>query len=136
MSGPDDAGTGRDRSCSSDLTGRVLGSVSVVGEVCGDCEAGYVARRVWLASSGVESWTVIGPDNHPVGVVDEFLGWLTWIRRSPNTVEAYARDLRLFWTFLAARGVSWERVTVVELGKFAGWAREPAKNAGAIGERG
>ena len=61
-------------------------------------------RRVWLASSGVESWTVIGPDHRPVGVVEEFLAWLTWIERSPNTVEAYARDLRVFWTFLAARG--------------------------------
>lgn len=106
----------------------------MVGEVCESGAAGYVTRRVWLASSGVESWTVIGPDYRPVGVVEEFLGWLTWIERSPNTVEAYARDLRLFWTFLAARGMCWERVTVAELGEFAGWAREPAGTVAAIGE--
>ena len=57
---------------------------------------GFVARRVRMPSSGVVSWTVIGPDGRAVEVIDEFLGWLTGIERSPNTVEAYARDLGLF----------------------------------------
>ena len=63
-----------------------------------------------------------------VEVIDEFLGWLTGIERSPNTVEAYARDLALFWSFLDARGLVWDRVSVVELGEFAAWARRPAEN--------
>jgi hypothetical protein len=87
-----------------------------------------------LPSSGVESWTVIGPDRRPLPVVDEFLAWLTNIERSPNTVEAYARDLKLFWTFLASRGLSWERFTVAELGDFAAWARQPAENVIALSE--
>ena len=62
----------------------------------------FVARRVRMPSSGVESWTVVGPDGRAVDVVDEFLGWLTGIERSPHTVEAYARDLGLFWVFLRA----------------------------------
>ena len=49
----------------------------VVVDVNEAVEAGYAVRRVWLASSGVESWTVIGPDHRPVGVVEEFLAWLT-----------------------------------------------------------
>ena len=65
---------------------------------------------MWMPSSGVESWTVIGPDRRPVAVVDEFLAWLTDIERSPNTVEAYAHDLRAFWTFLAERGLGVGRV--------------------------
>ena len=95
---------------------------------------GFVVRRVRMPSSGVVSWTVVGPDGRVVGVIDEFLGWLTGIERSPNTVEAYARDLALFWSFLAGRGVAWDRVSVAELGEFAGWARRPAENVVVISE--
>jgi integrase/recombinase XerD len=84
---------------------------------------GFEARRVLLQSSGVESWTVIGPDLRPVAEVEECLGWLTSVERSPDTVEAYARDLRLFWTFLAEIDAHWDAVDVAMLGEFAGWAR-------------
>jgi hypothetical protein len=40
---------------------------------------GFVARRVRMPSSGVESWTVVGSDGRAVEVIDEFLGWLTGI---------------------------------------------------------
>jgi len=91
-------------------------------------------RRVSMPSSGVESWTVVGPDLRPVAVIDEFLAWLTAIERSPNTVEAYARDLRLFWSFLAQRQLGWGEVTVAELGEFAAWARRPAENVIVLSE--
>ena len=42
---------------------------------------------------------VIGPDLRPVELIDEYLAWLTDCERSPNTVEAYAHDLRAFWCF-------------------------------------
>jgi len=96
---------------------------------------GFVARRVRMPSSGVESWTVIGSDGRAVEVIDEFLGWLTGIERSPNTVEAYARDLGLFWSFLDGRRVAWDRVSVVELGEFAAWARRPAENVLVLSEQ-
>ncbi len=95
---------------------------------------GFVARRVRMPSSGVESWTVVGLDGRPVELLDEFLGWLTGIERSPNTVEAYACDLGLFWSFLAERDVAWDRVSVAELGEFAAWARRPAENVVVISE--
>ncbi len=87
-----------------------------------------------MPSSGVESWTVIGPDRAPVAVIDEYLAWLTQIERSPNTVEAYARDLKAFWSFLALRGVAWSAVMVAELGEFAAWARRPADNVVVLSE--
>ena len=96
---------------------------------------GFVARRVRMPSSGVESWTVVGPAGRAVEVIDEFLGWLTGIERSPNTVEAYARDLGLFWSFLDGRGVAWDRVSVVVLGEFAAWARRPAENVLVLSEQ-
>ena len=95
---------------------------------------GFAARRVRMPSSGVESWTVVEPDGGPVELVDELLGWLTGIERSPNTVEAYARDLGLFWAFLDARRLAWDRVSVVELGEFAAWARRPAENVLVLSE--
>jgi len=88
----------------------------------------YTVRRIVLPSSGTESFTVIGPDLRPIDVVDEYLGWLTNNERSPNTVEAYAHDLRAFWTFLDEHGLAWDQVGVMELAEFAAWARRPARN--------
>jgi integrase/recombinase XerD len=87
-----------------------------------------------MPATGEESWTVVGPDARPVALIDEFLAWLTQIERSPNTVEAYARDLRLFWSFLTSRDLGWDRVTVAELGEFAAWARRPAENVVVLSE--
>lgn len=125
----------------NDVTGGwSSGARAMVGGVMDDdhvdgMRRGFGSRRVLLPSSGVESWTVVGPDGRPVGLVDEFLGWLTGIERSPNTVAAYARDLGLFWAFLAQRGLVWDRVSVAELGEFAAWARRPAENVVVISEQ-
>ncbi|MGZ6638879.1 MAG: tyrosine-type recombinase/integrase [Solirubrobacteraceae bacterium] len=94
----------------------------------------FVVRRVFLPERSRESLTVVGPDLRPVGVIDEYLAWLTDCERSPNTVEGYARDLRAFWTFLAEYGLEWERVGVSELAEFAAWARRPAENVVVLAE--
>jgi hypothetical protein len=83
---------------------------------------------VVLPARATESFTVIGPGLRPVAPVGEYLSWLTDCERSPNTVEAYAYDLRAFWTFLDERELRWDRVGVMELGEFAAWARRPAEN--------
>ena len=98
-------------------------------------EPRFTVRRVFLPTRAVESFTVIGPDLRPVGLVDEYLAWLTDCERSPNTVEAYAHDLRVFWTFLTECGLSWDRVGVMELGEFAAWARRPAENVLVLSEQ-
>jgi len=113
----------------------MLGGVIDDGHVDGVRRRGCAARRVRMPSSGVESWTVVGPDGRLVwlvGVVDEFLGWLTGIERSPNTVEAYARDLAAFWSFLGERGLEWDRVSVAVVGRVRGvGAKAGAECAGA-----
>lgn len=54
--------------------------------------------------SGMESTTVLA-DGLVVDPVDRFLAHLTAIDRSPNTVRAYAHDLRDYFEFLECRGL-------------------------------
>ena len=51
--------------------------------------------------------------------VEVFLRWLADIERSPNTVRAYAGDLRQFWEFVELRGCDWAELGLEELGDFA-----------------
>ena len=81
-----------------------------------------------LPPDGVESWTVIGRDLRPVDPVERYLAWLSNVGRSPNTVRAYAHDLKLFWTFLEDRALAWDAVRLEHLGGFVGWLRQPAEN--------
>ena len=60
--------------------------------------------------------------------VERYLARLSNVGRSPNTVRAYAHDLKLFWTFLEARGLGWDAVALEQLGEFIGWLRHPAEN--------
>jgi integrase/recombinase XerD len=85
-------------------------------------------QRVIAPDSARESWTVIGDDRRPVAPVESYLAWLSRIERSPNTVRAYAQDLKTFWEFLAARGLAWDRVSLEQLGLFVAWLRQPADN--------
>ncbi|MBO0807538.1 MAG: site-specific integrase [Actinobacteria bacterium] len=76
--------------------------------------------------SGGESATVL-TDGLVVDPVDRFLAHLTAIGRSPNTVRAYAHDLRDYFEFLACRGLSWDRVALEDLGRFVVWLRLPVE---------
>ncbi|MGH3584853.1 MAG: site-specific integrase [Pseudonocardia sp.] len=82
--------------------------------------------------SGTESFTVVA-DGDVVDPVDRFLAHLTAIERSPNTVRAYAHDLRDYVEFLAHRAVAWDRVELEELGRFVVWLRLPEQaRAGGV----
>ncbi len=71
---------------------------------------------------------MIGADRLPVAPVEAYLAWLSRIERSPNTVRAYAQDLKAFWEFLEQRELAWDRLTLEELGLFTAWLRQPADN--------
>ena len=75
-----------------------------------------------LMSSGVESATVVR-DGEVVACVDRFLAHLTVIERSPNTVRAYAHDLRDFVAFLDSRSAVWDGVSLEDIGRFIAWLR-------------
>ena len=87
----------------------------------------HIAYRVALPD-GREAWTVLDVNGAEVGSVSAFLRYLHRMRRSPNTVRAYAHDLKLFCEFLAGRGLAWDAVGIADLGDFAAWLRAPASN--------
>lgn len=84
----------------------------------------FVARVV-VSGSRRESWTVVGDDGRVVEPAERFLLFLTDSGRSPNTVKAYAHDLRDWFEFLANRGVDWTAVVVEDVGAFVAWLRLP-----------
>ncbi len=55
--------------------------------------------RVISPASSHESWTVLGEDDAPVAPAERYLAYLSDIERSPNTVKAYAHDLKDWFTF-------------------------------------
>ena len=66
-----------------------------------------LVHPVVIPGSGTRSWTVLGDDDVPVVPVDRFLAYLTGIGRSPNTVKAYAHDIKDYWCFIGFRGLDW-----------------------------
>jgi integrase/recombinase XerD len=82
-------------------------------------------QRVLLPTSPVESWTVLGDDGVPVEPIERYLAYLSDIERSPNTVKAYAHDLKDYWVFLIFRGLDWREVRLEDIGEYVAWLRLP-----------
>lgn len=90
-------------------------------------------QRVAMPASRAESWTVLGDDDIPVGPVDRYLAYLTDIARSPNTIKAYAHDLKDYFTFLGWRGLDWREARLEDIGEFVAWlGLPPAGRAGLV----
>jgi len=64
-------------------------------------------QRVVMPGTGFESWTVLGDDLIPVEPVERFLSYLASIEKSPNTIKAYAHDLKDWLTYLNRHGLDW-----------------------------
>ena len=91
-----------------------------------------LVHPVAVPGSGTRSWTVLGDDDVPVVPVDRFLAYLTDIGRSPNTVKAYAHDLKNYWEFITFRGLDWREARLEDIGEFVAWLQLPP--AGRSGE--
>lgn len=91
-----------------------------------------LVHPVVVPGSGTLSWTVLGDDDVPVVPVDRFLAYLTDIGRPPNTVKAYAHDMKDLWQFLGVRGLDWREARLEDIGEFVAWLQLPP--AGRAGE--
>ena len=84
-----------------------------------------LVQRVLMPASSLESWTVLGDGGGTVEPIERYLAYLTDIERSPNTVKAYAHDLKDWFVFLGQRGLDWREVRLEDLGEFVAWLRLP-----------
>lgn len=82
-------------------------------------------QRVLSPVDGVESWTVLDGEGAPVAPIERYLAYLTQVERSPNTVKAYAHDLKDWFVFLGAQGLDWREVRLENVGEFVAWLRRP-----------
>jgi len=67
-------------------------------------------QRVVMPETEFESWTVLGDDQVPIRPVERFLAYLASIEKSPNTIKAYAHDLKDWFTYLAGHSRDWRSV--------------------------
>jgi integrase/recombinase XerD len=56
-------------------------------------------QRLLMPGSSEESWTLLGDDHVPVEPAERFLSYLASAGKSPNTVKAYAHDLKDWLTY-------------------------------------
>jgi integrase/recombinase XerD len=82
-------------------------------------------QRVVMRDSGEESWTLLGEDHSPAEPVERFLSYLSSIEKSPNTINAYAHDLKDWFTYLAGHGLDWRSATLEDVAGFVAWLRLP-----------
>lgn len=85
-------------------------------------------QRVLMPDSETESWTVLGDDHVAVAPIERYLAYLAylaWGEKSPNTVKAYAHDLKDWFVYLTGCGLDWQSVTLEEVAGFVGWLRLP-----------
>lgn len=88
--------------------------------------AGLRVQRVTMPYGEPESWTVLDVGWSVVVPVEAFLSHLHTVERSPNTVRAYAHDLRDYFEFLGQVGVEWSSVRLEDVGRFVAWLRLPS----------
>jgi integrase/recombinase XerD len=92
-----------------------------------------LVQRVLMPVSSLESWTVLGDGGGPVEPIERYLAYLTDIERSPNTIKAYAHDLKDWFDFLDVRHLDWREVRLEDLGEFVAWLRlPPAGRCGGV----
>lgn len=87
-------------------------------------------QLVVMPGARAPSWTVLGDDDVPIGPIERYLAYLTDIERSPNTIKAYAHDLKDYWVFLGCRGLDWREVRLEDIGEYVAWLRLPPVGRG------
>jgi site-specific recombinase XerD len=67
----------------------------------------------------------LGDDLRPVEPVERFLAYLASAEKSPNTIKAYAHDLKDWWAYLTGHEVGWQSATLEDVAGFVAWLRLP-----------
>lgn len=95
-----------------------------------------LVQRVLMPATGAESWTLLDDAGAVIEPAERYLGYLSAIERSPNTVRGYAISLKLWFEFLANAGVGWQHAGVEDVARFVAWLRAPAENVIVLADGG
>ncbi|BDA71191.1 integrase family protein (plasmid) [Calothrix sp. PCC 7716] len=82
-------------------------------------------QRGIICDSNRSVWMVLGDDCLPIEAIGKYLHYLDSVGRSPNTIQAYAYNLKLFWEFLRDSKLSWQEISLEQLSNFIHWLRNP-----------
>lgn len=74
------------------------------------------------------AWMVLDDDYLPIEPIQKYIHYLENIGRSPNTISAYAHNLKLFWEFLEDNELPWREVKLEQLSDFIHWLRNPNRS--------
>ncbi|MEO0842353.1 MAG: tyrosine-type recombinase/integrase [Cyanobacteria bacterium J06632_19] len=85
-----------------------------------------------LPDSSHPIWMVLDDNYLPIEAIQKYLHHLDSIGRSPNTIQTYAHNLKLFWEFLRDSKLDWLEVNLEQLSNFIHWLRNPNKNVLSI----
>ena len=85
-----------------------------------------------LPDSSHPIWMVLDDNYLPIEPIQKYLHYLDSIGRSPNTIQTYAHNLKLFWEFLRDSKLDWLEVNLEQLSNFIHWLRNPNKNVLSI----
>ena len=88
----------------------------------------YRVHLVGTGGGGRTSWSVIDATYRPVAPIEAYLAHLEDLGRSPNTVRAYAYDLKQFWRFLTEARLAWDEISIEDFGRFVHWVRAGGSN--------
>ena len=69
-------------------------------------------------NSGQRVWIVLDDEYLPIEPIVAYLHYLESVGRSPNTIETYARNLKLFWEFLRDSKLDWLEIDLEQLSNF------------------
>ena len=75
---------------------------------------------------------VLDDEYIPVEPIQKYLHYLDTLERSPNTIQTYAYNLKLFWEFLQDNSLDWREINLEKLSNFIHWLRNPHKSVVSI----
>ncbi len=74
---------------------------------------------------GQTVWMVLDDNYFPIEPIQRYLRYLDSLERSPNTIQGYAHNLKLYWEFLRDKHLDWQQITIEQLSEFIHWLRSP-----------
>lgn len=78
-----------------------------------------------LLNSSHLVWMVLDDGYLPIEPIQKYLHYLDSVGRSPNTIQTYAFNLKLFWEFLQDSQLDWREINLEKLSNFIHWLRNP-----------